>query len=46
MKKTRFIQLGLILIGSVMLLSGVLLGEPNTVLHKAIMICLECMGIG
>lgn len=29
-----------------MIVSGVLMGETQTVLQKAIRICLECIGIG
>jgi len=32
--------------GVLMIVLGVMRGEPQTVLEKAIKICLECMGIG
>ena len=36
----------LVVIGGIMIISGILVGEPETVFHKAAMICLECIGIG
>lgn len=44
--KTKMLQIGLILTGLVMIFIGVLRGEPDTVFHKAAMICMECIGIG
>ncbi len=37
---------GLIITGVVLLGIGIGLGEPQSVLNKAIRICLECIGIG
>lgn len=34
------------IIGAIMMIAGIILGEPEIVLKKAIMICLECIGIG
>ena len=33
-------------IGILMIIAGVMRGEPATVLTKAVNICLECIGIG
>lgn len=38
--------LRLCLLGLVMMLAGLALGEADVVLKKAVMICLECIGIG
>lgn len=47
----RFIKrngpaLALLLVGAAFLLAGVWRGEPETVLRKAINVCLECIGLG
>ncbi|WP_337591871.1 CD1871A family CXXC motif-containing protein [Vescimonas sp.] len=44
-KKTVF-QVLLLICGGAMLCYGVLRGEADTVLSKAIRLCLECVGIG
>lgn len=36
----------LLIVGIVMLCFGVMRGEADTVLSKAIRLCLECVGIG
>lgn len=44
--KSRYIKY-LVLLGSVIfIIIGVYRGEVEAVLHKAINICLECIGIG
>lgn len=46
-EKTRFIIGSAILLVAIFLLAaGIKTGEPLVVLHKAIFICLECIGIG
>ena len=40
------LQIGLLLVGAAMLLFGAYRGEVQTVLEKAIRLCMECVGIG
>ncbi|MCL2694762.1 MAG: thioredoxin [Clostridiales bacterium] len=42
----RRITWGLLGIGAVCLTVGIALGQPASVLAKAIRVCLECIGIG
>ncbi len=44
--KRRWLAAGLVLAGVGMIAVGVARGEVETVLRKAINICLECIGIG
>lgn len=44
--KKAVLQAGLLLVGTVMLCIGAWRGEAETVLSKAIQLCLECVGIG
>ena len=44
--KKAFFQGTLLIVGMVMLGAGVMRGEADTVLSKAIRLCLECVGIG
>ena len=44
--KKTVLQLALLVIGAGMLCFGALRGEADTVLAKAIRLCLECVGIG
>jgi len=48
MKRKRLLcaQALLLCAGAVCVAAGVLRGEPAQVLQKAILICLECIGIG
>ena len=47
---TRPVRIGLLIalfvLGAAFLLYGALTGQALAVLHKAIRICLECIGIG
>ena len=44
--KKSVLQLALLVVGVAMLSFGTLRGEADTVLAKAIRLCLECVGIG
>ena len=44
--KKAVIQLTLLAAGAAMLCFGVMRGEADIVLNKAIRLCLECVGIG
>lgn len=44
--KTAFLQGAFLIIGICALLFGISRGEVQTVLMKAIRVCLECIGIG
>lgn len=44
--KKAISQVGFLVAGVVMLCYGAMRGEADTVLSKAIRICLECIGIG
>lgn len=45
-KRMAALQLGLLMVGVTFVVYGTLRGEAETVLHKAVRICLECIGIG
>lgn len=40
------VQVALLIVGIAMVCFGVMRGEADTVLAKAIRLCLECIGIG
>lgn len=40
------VQVALLIVGIAMVCFGVMRGETDTVLAKAIRLCLECIGIG
>ena len=45
-KKPYFFQIFLILVGITLTVLGILRGETLEILRKAIVVCLECIGIG
>jgi len=45
-KQLYIIQIFLLLVGLTMTALGILRGEAMEILRKAIIICLECIGIG
>ena len=45
-KHKRLLGYGLLAVGIALVCFGVARGEQQTVLQKAIRICLECIGIG
>jgi len=40
------IRLAILLIGLTLCIMGIMRGELTEIMHKAIIICLECIGIG
>jgi len=42
----RAVQLCLLFFGVILLVAGIFQGEALMVLKKAILVCLECIGIG
>jgi hypothetical protein len=45
-QKMRHVRLAVFLGGLALLSAGLIRGEAAFVLHRAIIICLECIGIG
>lgn len=45
-KKRNIIAFSIIAVGIVFMIFGIYRGEVDTVLRKAVNICLECIGIG
>ncbi len=45
-KTNRSFGMGLLILGIVGIAAGLALGQNSGVLHKAILICFECIGIG
>ncbi|MDD6044543.1 MAG: CD1871A family CXXC motif-containing protein [Clostridia bacterium] len=46
MRKRSIYTLVLLAVGVVFIVIGAVKGEANAVLQKAIMICMECIGLG
>ena len=45
-KKTVLITWALLAVSIVLIVFGVLQGEPSAVLNKAVKVCMQCIGIG
>ena len=43
---SAIVQITLLVIGITALAFGLYLGEATEILHKAIIVCMECIGIG
>ena len=43
---SKYWKYGILAAALVLIVIGVQLGEPETVLQKAVRICLECIGVG
>ena len=46
MSKRSVLTIGLMVLAVILIVAGIILGQPCEVLTKAINICLECVGIG
>ena len=46
MTKRRVAAFTILIIGIALLVEGIVTGDFNNVLHKAVVICYECIGIG
>ena len=44
--RTQVLRAALIIAGIVFIVLGIMQGEQNVVMRKAVRICLECIGIG
>jgi hypothetical protein len=42
----RILQLSLLAIGVILIVLGVIHGEALLILKKAVLVCMECIGIG
>lgn len=45
-KARNMITAALLAVSIALVVAGVMTGEPDTVLNKAINVCMECIGIG
>ena len=44
--KRHFPAVLLIVLAAVLIVVGILMHQPESVLHKAVRICMECVGLG
>lgn len=44
--KKTVIRISLVLLSAALIITGIVTGESDTVLGKAVRICMECIGIG
>lgn len=44
--KKTVIRISLVLLSAVLIIMGIATGESDTVMLKAVRICMECIGIG
>ena len=45
-KKRRILQVAILLVGIAMITKGIVRGEAREIMRKAIVVCMECIGIG
>jgi len=45
-RRRNTITVALLVVSVALIVAGVMTGEPDTVLNKAINVCMECIGIG
>ena len=45
-RNRNLITVALLVVSLVLIVTGTIFGEPDTVLNKAINVCMECIGIG
>ena len=46
MNKGNLLRLGLLALSLLLILAGIVRGEADMVLQKAVNLCMECIGIG
>ena len=46
MVSRRILQIGVLVVGVALIVAGIFLGELVEIKRKAVIVCLECIGIG
>ena len=46
MEKRRTIGIAILSIGILLIVAGVFRGELNAIMQKAVLVCMECIGLG